>query len=125
MTIEFVDLKKEMTVQQALEHIRKIGVDKETLDICYVIDNNRILEVAIPLRKLILSEDTVTIEDIMDTNTIAILTHDDQEEIASLFKIYDLLVMPVVDNEGRLVGIITIDDIGMVKYNSENTSLIP
>lgn len=111
MTIEFVDLKKEMTVKEALEHIRETGIDKETLDICYVIDHGRILEGVILLRKLILSADGAIIGDIMDTNVITICTHDDQEEIASLFKKYDLLAVPVVDNEGRLVGIITIDDI--------------
>jgi len=120
MTIEFVDLKKEMTVKQALEHIKKTGVDKETINTCYVIDNNRILEGVISIRKLILSEETALIKDIMDTDVVYINTHDDQERIASLFKKYDFLSMPVVDNERRLVGIVTIDDIVDI-IDRENT----
>jgi magnesium transporter len=111
MTIEFADLKKEMTVKGALEYIKKTGVDKETIDICYVIDSNRKLEGTIPIRKLILSSEEVVIGSIMETSVISVNTHDDQEEIATLFKKYDLVAMPVVDNENRLVGIITIDDV--------------
>lgn len=111
MTIEYVDLRKEMTVQQAIKYIRETGVDKEIIDTCYVIDNNRILEGIISIRKLILSDDTTVLEDVMDTGVISIKTHDDQEDVASLFKKYDYLVMPVVDNEHRLVGIVTIDDV--------------
>ncbi len=120
MTIEYVDLKKEMTVRQALDHIRKTGIDKETIDVCYVINKNRILEGIIPIRKLILSGEEVIIDDIMDTNIISIRTYDDQERIAVLFKKYDLLAMPVVDNENRLVGIITIDDVVDI-IEKENT----
>jgi len=111
MTIEFVDLKKEMTVKEALEHIKYTGVDKETINNCYVIDNNRILEGVISIRKLILSEDSVLVKDIMEKDVVYINTHDDQEKMASLFKKYDFLSMPVVDNECRLVGIVTIDDV--------------
>jgi magnesium transporter len=111
MTIEFADLKKEMTVKGALEYIKKTGVDKETIDICYVIDSNRKLEGTIPIRKLILSSEEVVIGSIMETSVISVNTHDDQEKIATLFKKYDLVAMPVVDNENRLVGIITIDDV--------------
>ena len=111
MTIEFVDLKKEMSVKSALEHIKRTGVDKETIDVCYVIDNNRKLEGMLPIRKLILSEETVNIADIMEINVISAFTHDTQEGVAKLFKKYDLVAMPVVDNESRLVGIITIDDV--------------
>ena len=120
MTIEFVDLKKEMTVKEALEHIKKTGVDKETIDVCYVIDNNRKLEGIVPLRKLILSDENIKVSDIMDSNVISVNTHVDQENIAALFKKYDLVAMPVVDNENRLVGIITIDDIVDV-IEKENT----
>ena len=120
MTIEFVDLKKEMTVKEALERIRKTGVDKETIDVCYVIDNNRKLEGIVPLRKLILSDENIKVSDIMDSNVISVNTHVDQEKIAALFKKYDLVAMPVVDNENRLVGIITIDDIVDV-IEKENT----
>lgn len=111
MTIEYVDLVKEMTVSQALNHIKETGVDKETIDTCYVMDSNRILEGVVSIRKLILSDDSTVVKDIMDTGVVSINTHDDQEDIASLFKKYDYYVMPVVDNEHRLVGIVTIDDI--------------
>jgi magnesium transporter len=120
MTIEFVDLKKEMTVKQAMEHIKETGVDKETINTCYVIDNNRILEGVISIRKLILSEDSTVVKDIMDKDVMYINTNDDQEKIASLFKKYDFLSMPVVDNERRLVGIVTIDDIIDI-IDQENT----
>lgn len=111
MTIEYVDLKKEMTVKQALDYIKKNGIDKETIYTCYVLNNNRILEGLISLRKLVLSDESTLIKDIMDTDLISINTHDDQEYVANLFKIYNYNVMPVADNENRLVGIITVDDI--------------
>lgn len=120
MTIEFVDLKKEMTVEQALRHIKETGIDKETIDTCYVIDNNRILEGIIPIRKLILSEGTAKVKDIMETDVVYINTLDDHEKIISLFKKYDFLSMPVVDKERRLVGIVTIDDIVDI-IDHENT----
>ena len=120
MTIEYVDLKKEMTVKQALEHIKETGVDKETIDTCYVLDNNRILEGIISIRKLILSDESTLVGDIMETDPIYINTHDDHERIASLFKKYDLISMPVVDNERRLVGIVTIDDVVDI-IDQENT----
>lgn len=111
MTIEYVDLRKEMTVEQAIKRIKETGIDKETIDTCYVIDNNRILEGAISIRKLILSDESTLLKDIMDTGVIFINTHDDQEDVANLFKKYNYLVIPVVDNERRLVGIVTIDDV--------------
>lgn len=120
MTIEFVDLKKEMTVKQALEHIKKTGIDKETINTCYVIDSNRKLEGIVSIRRLILSEENEIVEDIMNTDIIYIHTYDDQEKIALLFKKYDLLSMPVVDNEIRLVGIITVDDVVDI-IDQENT----
>lgn len=111
MTIEYVDLKKEMTVKEALEHIKLTGTDKETINICYVIDNQRKLEGIVSLRKLILSDEDTVIKELMESNIIFVHTLDDQEEVADKFKKYDLLYMPVVDQENRLVGIITIDDI--------------
>lgn len=111
MTIEYVDLKKEMTTEKAIKTIKQIGVDKEAIHTCYVIDEFRKLEGVVSLRKLILSEDNILVKGIMKTDVIYVNTHDDQEKIASLFKKYDLLSMPVVDNEQRLVGIVTIDDI--------------
>lgn len=111
MTTEFVDLKKEMTVRDAISHIRATGVDKETINTCYVIDEKRHLEGTVSIRKLILSQFDQVISDIMTEEPMYIYTHDDQETSAHYFKKYDLLSMPVVDAEKRLVGIITIDDI--------------
>ena len=111
MTIEHVELRKEITVKQALASIKETGVDKETIDSCYVTDNNRILEGVVTIRKLILSDDQTVVKDIMDKGVIFINTHDDQEDVAGMFKKYDYYVMPVVDNEHRLVGIVTIDDV--------------
>lgn len=120
MTIEYVDLKKEMTVKEAIEHIKRTGVDKETINTCYVINNNRKLEGVVSIRKLILSDETEKIKDILNDDIISIKTTDDQENIAQLFKKYDLTAMPVVDNENRLVGIITVDDIVDI-IEQENT----
>ena len=111
MTTEFVDLKKEMTVREAIRHIRATGVDKETINTCYVIDEKRHLEGTISIRKLILSQSDEIISDIMVEEPIYVYTHDDQETGAQYFKKYDFLSLPVVDAESRLVGIITIDDI--------------
>lgn len=120
MTIEYVDLKKEMTVEQAITYIRKVGLDKETINTCYVMAADRKLEGVISIRKLILSESNLLIKDLMDTHIISARTLDDQETIADTFRKYDLLAMPVVDNENRLVGIITIDDIVDI-IEEENT----
>lgn len=111
MTIEYVDLKKEMTVKQALQYIKKIGVDKRTLNTCFVMDSRRFLEGKVSLRKLILSDESELVADIMQEDVISVNTHDDQEYVASLFRKYDYYVMPVVDMENRLIGIITGDDI--------------
>ncbi len=111
MTIEYVDLKKEMTVSQALRYIKLIGIDKRTINICFVMDSSRILEGKVSLRKLILSDENELVADIMEKDVISVNTHDDQEEVAGLFRKYDYYVMPVVDMENRLVGIITVDDI--------------
>ncbi|SMP41316.1 magnesium transporter [Anoxynatronum buryatiense] len=120
MTIEYIDLKKEMTVSEALQHIRTTGVDKETIYTCYVLNETRRLEGIVSLRKLVLAEAHMLIEDLMDEDLINTSTWDDQEEVADLFKKYDLMTLPVVDQEGRLVGIITIDDIVDV-IEQENT----
>ena len=120
MTIEYVDLRKEMKVSDALEHIKKTAPNKETIYTCYIIDNNRKLEGIVSLRKLILAERDLIIEDIMNTDVISVNTLDDQESIAALFKKYDLIALPVADNESRLTGIITIDDIVDV-IEQENT----
>ncbi len=111
MTIEYVDLKKHYTIPYALEHIRKTGIDKETIYTCYVIDSNRYLWGTISLKDIIMAGHNMTIGELMEENTISVQTTDDQEEVAVLFKKYDLLSVPVLDHENRLVGIITIDDI--------------
>ncbi len=111
MTIEFVGLKKEMTVNRAMDTIRQTGVDKETIYTSYVTGNKRTLEGIISLKDLVLSDTEAIIADIMETDVIYVNTHDDQEYITKVFKKYDFLSLPVVDNENRLVGIITIDDI--------------
>lgn len=120
MTIEYVDLKKEMTVKAALEHIKKTAIDKETINTCYVMDKNRRLEGVLSIRQLILNDEDTIIKDIMDTNVIYVHTLEDQEYVADTFRKYDFISMPVVDNENRLVGIITIDDIVDI-IEQENT----
>ena len=111
MTIEYVDLKKTMTVRRALDHIKETGLDKETVYTCYVTDKNRKLEGIVSLRKLVISDEDKTIESIMDEDVIYVHTGDDQETVAGIFKKYGFLALPVVDKENRLTGIITFDDI--------------
>lgn len=120
MTIEFIDFKECMTIKEAIDYTRKIGINKESLDNCFVIDGERILKGIISLKDLILSDENMLISDIMQTNIISVKTFEGQEKVAELFKIYDLLSMPVVDNENRLVGIITVDDIVDI-IEQENT----
>ena len=111
MTVEYVDLKENLTVDEAIARIRKIGVDSETINICYVLDSRRKLVGTVALRYLLLSQPDEVISDIMHENVISISTMMDQEEVARQFQKYDFTAMPVVDNENRLVGIITVDDI--------------
>ncbi|MFA5698352.1 MAG: magnesium transporter [Sphaerochaeta sp.] len=120
MTAEFVQLKKEMSVLQAINHIRTIGEDKETIYTCYVTTQNRKLEGIISVRTLLLSNDEQVLETLMDPDFISVTTTDDQEHVANLFRRYDLLSIPVTDHESRLVGIITVDDIIDV-IEEENT----
>ena len=110
MTAEFTDLRASMTVGQAIEHLRRTGEDRETIYTCYVIDAARRLEGVVTVKDLLLSADDMLVADLMDTSVISIGTQDDQEEAAQLFNKYDFLSLPVVDHEGRLVGIITVDD---------------
>ena len=120
MTIEYVDLKKYMTVDDAFTRIRRTGVDKETIYICYVTDENRKLLGIVTVKDLLLSEKSKKIFEIMDTNIISVNTLEDKEVVADKFQKYDLLALPVVDQENRLVGIITIDD-AMDVLQDENT----
>ena len=111
MTAEFVDLKKYMNVREAIARIRRIGEDKETIYICFVTSADRKLEGVVSVTDLLLNDDETVIENIMDTNVIFCMTHDDQEEVSEKISDYDLMAIPVVDKEGRLVGIVTVDDI--------------
>ncbi len=111
MTVEFVDLLEDMTVQDAIERIRKKGVDSETINICYVVTKQKILVGTVALRYLLIMSPDEIIGDIMNTNVISIGTMTDQEEAARMFQKYGFTAMPVVDNESRMVGIITIDDV--------------
>lgn len=111
MTAEFVDLKKYMNVREAIARIRRIGEDKETIYVCYVTSSDRKLEGVVTVKDLLLSNDEAVIEDIMDENVVFCTTTDDQEEVAGRISDYDLLALPVVDRESRLVGIVTVDDV--------------
>ncbi len=111
MTVEFVDLKENLTVAQALERVRKVGRDSETINNLYVLDKSRTLLGILTLRGLLLADPDKTVGEIMETNVVSVNTLMDQEDVAKQFKKYDFTAMPVVDNENRLVGIITVDDI--------------
>ena len=110
MTTEFIDLKINMTVDKAFEKIKKIGLDKETIYTCYVLDIRREIIGIVNVKDLLLADRDVLIKDIMETNVITVNTLDDKEEVAKQFDKYDVMALPVVDKENRLVGIITVDD---------------
>lgn len=111
LTTEFVDLKADMTVEAALRYIRVYGPDKETIYTCYVTDNDRHLQGAVTARELLLAREDDRVGDLMNTHVISVVTTEDQEQVASLFARYDLIALPVVDSENRLIGIITVDDV--------------
>ena len=111
MTSEFVDLKKYMNVKEAFARIRRIGEDKETIYICFVTSADRKLEGIVTVKDLLLADDDTVLEDLMDRNVIFASTTEDQESVSEKFSDYDLMALPVVDGEGRLVGIVTVDDI--------------
>lgn len=110
MTTEYVDLTPNMTVVDAIDHIRQTGVDKETINVCYVTDRQRKLIGEVSIRSLILAPSTAAVESIMTTNMISVPTQEDQENVAHVFTKYGCIVVPVVDSEDRLVGIVTVDD---------------
>lgn len=122
MTNEMVELKSHYTVKQAINHIRRTGVDKETIYTCYVLDDSRHLIGVLPLRQLLLAGEDVLVSEIMvdDQQVISVPTYEDQETVADMARKYDMLSVPVVDTENRLVGIITIDDIVDI-IEEENT----
>ncbi len=110
MTTEFISLKKDMDVYEAFLKIKATGVDKETIYTCYVTDKTKKLIGLVSTKDLLLSDMEARIEDIMQTNIIYVNTLDDKEDVAKAFDRYDLLAIPVVDNENRLIGIVTVDD---------------
>ena len=110
MNMEFLSLKKDMTVEDAFKRIRRIGGDMETINTLYVTDPTRKLLGVLSVRDLLLAESDDLIEDIMDTNVVSVTTTDDKEDVAQAMSKYDYLSMPVVDQENRLVGIVTVDD---------------
>lgn len=110
MTTEFVDLKENMTVEEALNKIRKIGLEKETIYYCYVLTSKRSLVGIVDLKRLVIRDKKEKLKDFMETNVIKVHTLEDKENVAKILSKYNLLALPVVDNEEKLVGIITIDD---------------
>lgn len=110
MTTEYVRFTKSMTVEEALAHIRRVAIDKETIYTCYVTDKDRHLLGIVTAKALMISPLTTRLEDIMEENVISVDTEDDKEDVAKKFDRYGFLALPVVDRENRLVGIITIDD---------------
>ncbi len=111
MTPDYISLKKDMTVKDALEYIKKVGMDSETIYTCYVKSEGRKLQGIVSLRALVISDDDVLIEEIMHEDYVQVNVYDDQEEVSEAFMKYGFMAIPVVDNEDRLVGIITVDDI--------------
>ncbi len=111
MTPDYVAIKKDWTIERALQHIREFGKNAETINVVYVVDENWKLLDDISLGKLILSDPNEIVEKIMDFNFIAIEVDKDQEEAANLMRKYDLIVLPVIDDEGFLLGIVTVDDV--------------
>ena len=109
MTTEYVDLREEMTVGQAMAHIKKPGIHKETIYTCYITERRKLVGI-VSAKDLMTTDDDVPIKDLMETEIISVYTHSDQEQVAQLFTKYDLLALPVIDQDGRMVGIVTFDD---------------
>ena len=109
MTTEYVDLREEMTVGQAMAHIKKTGIHKETIYTCYITERRKLVGI-VSAKDLMTTDDDVPIKDLMETEIISVYTHSDQEQVAQLFTKYDLLALPVIDQNGRMVGIVTFDD---------------
>ena len=109
MTTEYVDLREEMTVGQAMAHIKKTGIHKETIYTCYITERRKLVGI-VSAKDLMTTDDNIPIKDLMETEIISVYTHADQEQVAQLFTKYDLLALPVIDQDGRMVGIVTFDD---------------
>ena len=111
MTTEYVELRPKMTVEEAIRQIRRSGIEKETINTCYITSKKRELIGVVNIRQLIIAQSDITLEEIMEDNVLSVKTIDDQEFVAQQFAHYNLIAMPVVDNENRLVGIVTVDDV--------------
>lgn len=109
MTTEYVDIRKNMTVAQAMAHIKETGIHKETIYTCYVTERRRLIGI-VSAKDLMTTDDDVLIQDLMETEIISVKTHTDKEEVAKLFTKYDFLAIPVLDTDGLMVGIVTFDD---------------
>ena len=110
MTTEFVELQSAMTAAQCIAHIREVGIDKETINTCYITDNGHHLLGVVSIRALILAADDTTCEELMSSHVVSVGTLEDQETVAQMFSKYAFNALPVVDKDGRLVGIVTMDD---------------
>ena len=110
MTSEFIDLRKNMTCQEAIARIRRIGLDKETVYVAYVTDQKRVLEGVVVLKQLLFAKSEQLIGDIMNENVLYATTHDDREKVANMISHYGIIALPIVDKEKRLVGLVTVDD---------------
>lgn len=120
MTTEYVSLKQEMTVEDALSYIRRVAIDRETIYTCYVTSPGRKLVGIVSAKALMISPLATKVGDIMEQNVISVSTHTDKEEVGNMFGKYDFLALPVVDTENRIVGIITVDDaIDVIKEEAE------
>ncbi|GKH32011.1 magnesium transporter MgtE [Faecalicatena contorta] len=109
MTTEYVGLRQSMTVEESMAHIKRTGIHKETIYTCYVTDKRKLIGI-VTAKELMTSDDNLLIRDLMETEIISVSTHTDKEEVAQLFRRYDLLALPVLDAEGLMVGIVTFDD---------------
>lgn len=122
MTTEYVTLKKTMSVKQAMTHIKETGIHKETIYTCYVTENKKLIGI-VSAKSLMTSDDDENILDLMNTNIISVHTHTDQEQVAQLFRKYDLIAMPVLDSDGCMVGIVTFDDAMDVMVDETNEDI--
>ena len=123
MTAEYIPLKKGMTVQQAIAFIRSSGEDSESIYTCYVTDAHRVLEGVVTLRELLMAGDDQLVEELMSTDVITASTTEDQEEAVQRVMKYDFISLPVVDKEGRLVGMVTVDDVMDVMEEEANEDI--
>ena len=109
MTTEYVDIRQSMTVAQSMAHIKETGIHKETIYTCYVTDKRKLIGI-VSAKDLMTTDDGILISELMETEIISVRTYTDKEEVAQLFRKYDLLALPVLDKDGLMVGIVTFDD---------------